>query len=162
MIHAAITIDQVKSWEKEDRLKEWTTSESYPDTIDDQVIAGAITRANAEIYTKLAGRYKFPLEIFLTDTAEIEILESALHGIEFTITRYFLSSRVNVDTEMKDVYVQYNKAMKTLNDVATGGASLYGLVERTASPVSLSLGLVTNKTDTDQDFTSDILSRMTY
>lgn len=162
MLHVTLSVEKVKQWEKEDRLKEWTTSDSSPDNIDDSVIEGAIVRACAEMYTKLAGRYKFPLEIYLSEEKEINALETTLHGLEFTITRYFLSSRVHTDVEMKDVYVQYNKAMKNLSDIAKGEASLYGLIERMASPASMSLGLATNKTSDDQDFTNDLLSRMTF
>lgn len=165
MLHVPISVAQVKEWEKDDWLKAWTTSSDSPDTIDDDVIEAAIKRAKGEIYSKLSSRYKFPLEISLTDADEITALEEAVNAIEFTITRYFLSSRVNTDEEMKDVYVQYNKAMKNLNDIARGGGSLYGLKERASSSdteTSSSLGIAVNRTEDDQDFTDDVLERMTF
>lgn len=133
-----------------------TETDDSPDEINEPRLNSAVARANGDFYSMLSNRFVFPLETILTDSSAIEQLENAVKSIKFRIAQYYLFSRTYKDDEMKDVYVQYNRAFKMLNDIANGVGDLPGL-KTIAGTSSNAYAVVVNKTAEDRVFNSDTL-----
>jgi phage gp36-like protein len=144
-------IDQtyIKARVGEDELTRLTDKSGG--AINTTIVDAAIVDAKAIVDTVLFEKYGEPLVFASGDKGDRA--KEFIRRIKYDIALYYLYNKKHDDEEMKDVYVRYNKAFKTLEQIKKGEFDIVGLMTANTS----SYLMMTNMTEEHRIFTRDLL-----
>ena len=119
---------------------------------DSDVMTAVIDDASSIVDNVIYDKFGYPLS--LTSDYSGENAKKFIKKLKFDIALYFLYKRKLPDEEMKDVYVNYNKAFSMVEKIRKGELGISGIVINNSSVALIS----TNLTSDDQIFTTDRLA----